>query len=354
MKINPLQQSLEEYLRGEGRLDFEHLGPDEERLRTTGEAGVLLLAESLRQTRSFQRRVQSLCVVLLCFIFALQAVFFVYGSVTNNFRSLLAAGSWLSLLLIVWQLRRIWIDNVLTELVRQIIDTPQPNAVALIEEVYWIFLAPGSSRRRRQKDREEEVLPARSKHEEKGEQEISILFVASDPTDAAGLRLGKEAQEIQERLRLAEFRHRFRFHEKFAARPVDLIQGLLEIQPQIVHFAGHGTRDGALCFENESGQTQRVTASALSVLLRLFRNVKCVVLNACYTKEQARTLGKHVEIVIGTPHNIEDHMAIRFAAGFYLALGHGSSIEHAFEVGRAEAILHGLPEKVAPVLIRKA
>ncbi|HEX4963723.1 MAG TPA: CHAT domain-containing protein [Thermoanaerobaculia bacterium] len=348
-----LRQSVEEYLRGEGRLDLEHLGSDEAKPRTTGEAGVLLLAESLRQTRSFQRRVQSLCVALLCFVFALQAAFFVYGSLTNNFRGWLAVGSGLSLLLIVGQLRRIWIDNVLTELVRQIVDTPRPDSAALLEIVYWGFLAPGSSRRRRQQDREEEALPVPSKHEDKGEQEIPILFVASDPTDAARLRLGKEAREIQERLKGSALRDRFRFHERFAARPVDLIQGLLETHPQIVHFAGHGTRDGALFFENESGQILRVTASALSVLLRLFRNVNCVVLNACYTKEQAKILGKHVEIVIGTPKSIADHHAISFAAGFYLALGHGSSIEHAFEVGRAEALLIGMPEKAAHVLVRQ-
>src|SRR5262249_448447 len=48
---------------------------------------------------------------------------------------------------------------------------------------------------------------------------ISILFAASDPKDEARLRLGEEAREVQEQLRLSLYRERFDFHQCHALRP---------------------------------------------------------------------------------------------------------------------------------------
>jgi hypothetical protein len=34
-----------------------------------------------------------------------------------------------------------------------------------------------------------------------------------------------------------------------SVRPADLTQAMLDTQPQIVHFSGHGSASGALCFD---------------------------------------------------------------------------------------------------------
>ena len=54
---------------------------------------------------------------------------------------------------------------------------------------------------------------------------ISILFLASDPSDASRLRLGEEIREIQEKLQLAKLRERFRLEQRMSVRPMDVSQG---------------------------------------------------------------------------------------------------------------------------------
>ena len=88
---------------------------------------------------------------------------------------------------------------------------------------------------------------------------ISILFLAADPTDASHLRLSEEFREIQESLKIAKLRDRFRLElPQLSVRPKDITQALLDVQPQIVHFSGHGTSKGALCFENQIGQAHLI------------------------------------------------------------------------------------------------
>lgn len=41
------------------------------------------------------------------------------------------------------------------------------------------------------------------------ENSITILFLASDPSDASRLRLGQELRDIQQRLQLAKQREKF-------------------------------------------------------------------------------------------------------------------------------------------------
>jgi len=336
-----LRQSIKEYLQAQGRLEFEKLGPEETPSRRTDDMAAAMLMVSLHQTRKFQARVQWVCVALLCSVFALQATLMAYGFFANSTRTILAGGMILALIPVVWMLRQIWIDSVITELVRDIVrDRPPGEAVTLIEMIYWDFLA---------RHRRARLQEAGSK--EKG---TPILFVTSDPTDATRLRLGKEAREIEERLQIAELRHLFKLHLKFAARTVDLVQGLLNTQPDIVHFSGHGASDGALCFENESGQAQRVPPAALSALFQKFPKIKCVLLNACYSELQATAIAEHIEYVIGMQGKIADHLAISFAVGFYQALGSGRSLEEAHGIGCAKAIMDGLSQELAPLLIHKS
>lgn len=183
---------------------------------------------------------------------------------------------------------------------------------------------------------------------------ISILFLAADPTDASRLRLGEEAREIQQKLQLAKFRERFELHQRMSVRPADISQALLDVQPQIVHFSGHGMATGALCFENLVGETHPIEPDALAALFKQFAGqVNCVVLNACYSEIQANAIAKHVNHVIGMNQAIGDRAAIAFAVGFYQAVGAGRTIENAYQLGCVQIRLQGIPEHLTPVLIKK-
>jgi hypothetical protein len=184
---------------------------------------------------------------------------------------------------------------------------------------------------------------------------ISIMFVAADPSDAARLRLGEEAREIQEKLQLAKARDFFTFNQRWSVRPEDLTQALIDVQPQIVHFSGHGMSTGALCLEDQQGNILPVEPDALTALFELVADqVQCVVLNACYSEIQANSIATHIPYVIGMNQAIGDKAAIAFAVGFYQALGGRRSIEDAYKFGCVQIRLQGISEHLTPVLVKKS
>ncbi|QKQ74010.1 tetratricopeptide repeat protein [Nostoc sp. TCL240-02] len=182
----------------------------------------------------------------------------------------------------------------------------------------------------------------------------SILFLSADPSNESRLRLGEELREIQEKLQMAKLRGKFNLDQRMSIRPADISQALLDVQPQIVHFSGHGTNEGSLCFENEIGKSHFVQPEALASLFELVTDhVDCVLLNACYSEIQAKAIANHISYVIGMNKSIGDKAAISFAIGFYQALGAGKSVEDAYKFGCVQIRLHNISEHLTPVLIKK-
>ena len=154
----------------------------------------------------------------------------------------------------------------------------------------------------------------------------------------------------------------------FGCADDDLRRALLDHEPEIVHFSGHGVgldegglgRDlitdpedetSGLAFEDETGQVQLISGDSHS---RLFEpcsdHVKCVILNACYSGVQGDAISRHIEYVVGMKKAIGDEAAIKFAVGFYDALGAGRDFEKAFKFGCSAIDLKGIPEYLTPVL----
>lgn len=183
----------------------------------------------------------------------------------------------------------------------------------------------------------------------------TILILASSPINQARLRLDKETREIDEGLRRSQKREQFTLEQKWAVRPDDLRRALLDFHPQIVHFCGHGTGDNGLVLESDTGEAQFVPTNALANLFKLFskRGVECVVLNACYAEVQAKAISQHINYVVGMDDKISDRAAVKFAVGFYDALGAGCSYKDAFEMGCSAIALEGIPEELTPVLKTK-
>ena len=182
---------------------------------------------------------------------------------------------------------------------------------------------------------------------------ITILFMSADPTDTSRLRLGEEFREIQEKLQLAKLREAFELIQRMSLRPTDISQALLDTKPQIVHFSGHGSDSGALCFEDRLGETIPVKSDALAALFEQFTNaVNCVVLNACYSEIQAQAISSHIDYVIGMNQAIGDKAAIAFSIGFYQGLGAGRTIEEAYKLRCVQIRLQNIPEHLTPILMK--
>ena len=77
------------------------------------------------------------------------------------------------------------------------------------------------------------------------------------PVATPKLQLDEEIRQIGIKLRAAEYRDAFDFVPRFAARPDDLLQALLEHKPEIVHFSGHGSAAQQLIFVDDRATKSR-------------------------------------------------------------------------------------------------
>jgi uncharacterized protein YjbI with pentapeptide repeats len=182
----------------------------------------------------------------------------------------------------------------------------------------------------------------------------TILILAANPKTTPRLRLDEEVREIDAGLQRAKKRELFDLKQRWAVRVQDVYQSLLDFKPQIVHFSGHGAGDDGLELEDETGKMQLVSTEALARLFELFAsNIECVILNACYSEVQASAIAQHIPYVIGMNKEIGDKAAIKFATGFYSALGAGESVEFAYKLGCNVVQLDGIAEHLTPVLKKK-
>lgn len=177
----------------------------------------------------------------------------------------------------------------------------------------------------------------------KGEKKIKVLFLAANPKDTDKLGLDEEIREIDQVLQRSKYRKKFKLKKHFAVRLTDLQEHLLRYKPDIVHFSGHGKESSEIMLVDDHGNSVPVSNLALSQLfLRLKENIRCVVLNACYSEQQARAIAKHIDCVVGMSNKIGDAAAINFAAGFYQALFFGKDVETAFGLGCSQIDLSDL------------
>lgn len=169
---------------------------------------------------------------------------------------------------------------------------------------------------------------------------VRILFFAADPLSAppdgrAGrLLLDEDIRQIREKVRASEYRDSLEFDYRLAARPDDLLQALNEVQPDVVHFSGHGWSEGLILMDPEGRRPHGVDVALLTKLFRIFRGqIRVVVLNACLTHAQAEAIAHVVGCAIGMRGKISDPAAIAFGAAFYRAIGFGHSVQAAFDQG---------------------
>jgi hypothetical protein len=111
--------------------------------------------------------------------------------------------------------------------------------------------------------------------------------------------------------------------------------------------------DQGLCFEGDDGTTHPVSGDQLARLFHLVNeHVHCVILNACYSKDQAAAISNNIDYVIGMSDAIGDEAAIKFAQGFYEAFWEGRAYEKAFKFGCSAIDMANIPEEHVPVILR--
>ncbi len=173
-------------------------------------------------------------------------------------------------------------------------------------------------------------------------EQIKILFLSAEPINECRTEAGKEHRTIDERLQMAKLRDEFRLFETFAVRPHDLTGALLRHEPNVVHFSGHGSKKGQIFLEDDSGSAKAVDPDVLAKMFKSFSTtVRCVILNACYSAQQAKGIARSIQYVIGIKDSISNDVAIAFSLGFYQALSAGKSIPQAHSLGCVQVGLQG-------------
>lgn len=174
-------------------------------------------------------------------------------------------------------------------------------------------------------------------------EKIRILFLSANPGTTSRIRVDQEIREISEKLEEGGAGERFELAKYPALRPGDLPRLLMKYKPHIVHFSGHGFAQ-KIILEGGGGKGKQIDPKGLVDLFRLFKDhVRMVLLNACVTKAQARTLTEVIDYSVGISRAIGDRAAVTFAAGFYRALGFGKPVQEAFELAKAELKLTKTP-----------
>jgi hypothetical protein len=186
---------------------------------------------------------------------------------------------------------------------------------------------------------------------------VKVLFLSADPLSASPggrgprLLLDEEVRQIQQQVLAAEPRLQLEFDMRLAARLGDLPRALLDARPQVVHFSGHGSRDG-LVLVGADGGPQSVSAAALVNLFQLFSgDIRLVVLNAADSLPHAEAIAEIVGCAIGMGAQISDRAAITFAAALYRGIAFGYSVQAAFDQARGTVALEHPEEQNSARLV---
>lgn len=204
---------------------------------------------------------------------------------------------------------------------------------------------------------------------------MKILFLGANPSGTSSLDIKQEVIEALGEVAIAGTQ--FEWKSELGINPVSLQRAIIDFEPDIVHFSGHGvinvaSRDNGkyrnfsppeqdepadefytLILENSQGEPVKVSAYALAELFKILTSPRCVILNACFSVTHAKKIAEHVDFVIGMNGLILDQSAIKFAVGFYQAIARKKSFPQAFELGKALIRNSGLEGAEIPRLHRR-
>lgn len=197
-----------------------------------------------------------------------------------------------------------------------------------------------------------------------------VLLALSQPSDTMMLKLKHERSEVDSVLR----RHGLLPKVLERATRWSLQTAILEEQPQILHFMGHGTSDeqsgeGLLLLENENRQKDPIHASELARFFIGRPAPRLVILTSCVTgipgpvanagpfaSVAAALVSAGLPAVIAMQAAVRDTNAILFTQRLYEGVVRGDAVEAAIASARIALQLKDreVPDWAAPVLFVRA
>ncbi|HEU4407469.1 MAG TPA: CHAT domain-containing protein [Polyangiaceae bacterium] len=184
---------------------------------------------------------------------------------------------------------------------------------------------------------------------------VKLLFLSANAAPSRRVGVDREYKLIERKVRSSPSRQLVELVSAWAVTFEDLQRCLLEHEPDIVHFAGHGNASSELMLLDETGQPAPLPPDALASLFQVLgHDVSLVVLNACFSKAQAASVCESVGLAIGMSNAVDDGAAIAFSGAFYEALVYGRSVRDAFALGVTAIKAKKAPQQRVPRLLARA
>jgi internalin A len=190
-----------------------------------------------------------------------------------------------------------------------------------------------------------------------------VLFLGANPFNTGKLNLKEEYAEIARQLE--DKKDVLNLKSEFCTDLESFQKETNNFRPNIIHFAGHGSdsngeleafgrgiapddtnwkeNTGLIFHESGYGAAVLINDATLDYNFETFIEadqipIEVIVLNACYSTNQADVLSKRVKYVVGVHNSIADGASIDFSAGFYYGLSDGKNVEAAFRYGKGRAM----------------
>src|SRR5665213_2303132 len=148
----------------------------------------------------------------------------------------------------------------------------------------------------------------------------------SMPTRRHNLRVDAEIKAVNAEIQRSKFRDNITLHQSPAADFDDILHGLNDHRPRIVHFSGHGNA-GGLAMDGggmKRVKTKFVTFDLLGKALAATDNPPdVIVLNACQSASARKALLGTAKALIVMEDSVTDTAAVAFATKFYGAVASG-------------------------------
>ena len=175
-----------------------------------------------------------------------------------------------------------------------------------------------------------------------------ILMLSANPDNPELDRRNEEIREIENALdrattaRSKQGKYDAIFEspplDKLNIRATDISQEISTIQPSIICISGN--EDGIEKLILESVSTKNKPLNSEKLIADFFHlyseSIDCIILNGCYSEEQAREIAQHVKCVIGINRNLKHKKIIEFLSEFYyqLNLDNTITIQTSYHISR--------------------
>src|SRR6266508_3001588 len=183
---------------------------------------------------------------------------------------------------------------------------------------------------------------------------LRVLYLTANPK--MDLRTEVEVHDVQEAVRATTHRDLIEITYKPAATPEDLLNGLNDVRPHVVHLSSHAGA-AAVIFDNASVDTpegREVTFDLLAKALGATGDPPTLlVLNGCDTLDGAEVLLESTPVIIAMATDITDLAANVFARRFYAAIASAQPIGAAVRQGSVALDFAGTGEGWKPNLLAR-